>query len=179
MREIDFDFKQFREGVKQALDIPTLAAYLTALQYRELVRKTLRALAEASPQWSGYYASSWRVSVAGVSTRTGELGFQQEIAEATAYDQFKLEDWDQLVGDPKKRGDAEAIEFCMRVNEPIIQRIRSPWARVSFANKAPYAEIVAMNRDPERPNWTLRPVNVTSPSPIPIGYVKARLPELL
>lgn len=144
--------------------------------YRTLVRETLRMLAEVSPQYSGYYASNWRISFSGSRALTDEEQFSMEVTAEALREQYQ--DALSYFG-PLQRGDPEAVAVTMAANEPAIQKIKSMYTPVVFYNPTSYAEIIAKNRDPDNPKWRLRPVNVTSPSPIPIGYVKAHLPEIL
>lgn len=177
-------FKDFYAELLRLTGRTNNLGQLQAEKYREIVRNTLYLLAESSPQWSGYFASNWRVKVTGVSRTSGDIGYQQEAYAEAASDQFKSEgEWGGNVSfSPdtiKQRGDQEAIDFCMEANEPVIEKIKSPWARVSFHNDTEYGKYIAKNTNEEGKSPYLRAINYTDPTPIPIGYVKARLPELL
>jgi hypothetical protein len=144
--------------------------------YRTLVRETLRMLAKVSPQYSGYYASNWRISFSGGGALTEEDQFATEITAEALRGQYQ--DALSYLG-PLQKGDEKAVAVTMDANEPAIQKIKSMYTKVVFYNPTSYAQIIAKNKDPNDPKWQLRPVNVTSPTPIPIGHVKAHLPEIL
>lgn len=185
-------FEGFYKGLVQARGRVNNLGAVKLEKYKMAIRHTLHLLLEASPQWSGYYASNWRVSFSGVTAGTG--GLYLDTAAEAGFDRFKLggdfaygTSWGSGEQSIRQRGDLEAITFAKKINEPLIDRIPSISTRVVFKNATPYAKQIALNKlDPGDASMSqeeagkaggkfLRPVNVVSPTPIPIAYAKMQM----
>lgn len=103
----------------------------------------------ASPQWSGDYASNWRIV-----TDT-----------PAAYDpQFKVVPW-QALKDPFEKGDDPAVSFVVGAGLSSIDKVR--WNKpVRLVNPTPVAELL------ETGQIMLRPVNRLSPDVSVVSYLK-------
>lgn len=144
------------------------------IEYRNIVKRTLFELADASPQWSGRFAASWRVNIGYFRGAGGRFVSASTQVDTSYGEGGYMSAGPGLGTEPKFRGDSEAVYRAMYANSDIIQKIKLN-TPVSFFNAVPYAEIVMENEDPYDPGWKLRPGNYRDPTPIPIAYVRSKM----
>jgi len=116
---------------------------------KKICANLLADAATASPQWSGDYASNWRIVTDSIP----------------GYDpQLKVKPW-QSVEDPYEMGDDLAVSIAVDRGRGAIDKIR--WNMpIYLVNVTPVADLL----DAEEVN--LRPVNKLSPEMSVVSYLK-------
>ena len=116
---------------------------------KKICANLLYDAAMASPQWSGDYASRWRIA----TTRTPMYGSR-----------LKVRPW-QLIDEPHQRGDEEAIDIAVSRGMGSIDKLR--WnMNIRLINDVPVADKL------EAGQVNLRPVNKLSPEMSVVSYLK-------
>jgi hypothetical protein len=152
-----------------------------AFQVQDVARDVLKMIVETSPQFSGQYAASWRVRSR--QTRGRVSASFDDFSQPVTQDMFRndalyAEYQDGNYANIKFRGDAEAVNYAMAVNEPFIKKLRLN-SRMEFYNPMPYARNIAENISDNGKRGYLRAGNYMNPAPIPLGYVRQKLSGFL